>query len=112
MLSGMYRWRKLDETARAEEMKRRQVARLPMHSPRHHDGGRRMYLVTAACYEHRPHIGFSAERMDEFSGQLRTVVSDSCERLDAWVVLPNHYHILVLTGALPDFLKALGKLHG
>jgi putative transposase len=108
----MYRWRKMNDAKRAEEMKRRQVARLPMHSPRHHDGGRRVYLVTSACYEHHPHIGFTDERMDDFSGRLRAVASEFCERLDAWAVLPNHYHILVLTGRLPDFLKALGRLHG
>ena len=110
-LRCMYRWRKLTDEQRALEMKRRQVARLPMHSPRHHDGGRRVYLVTAACYEHRPHIGFSDERMDRFADALRSLVAAHCERLDAWVVLPNHYHVLVLTHDLPGFLKDLGRLH-
>ena len=108
----MYRWRKMTDDERAGEMKRRQVGRLPMHSPRHHDGGRRAYLVTAACYEHRPFIGFSDERMDTFSANLHSSVAECCERLDAWAVLPNHYHVLVLTNNLPEFLKALGKLHG
>ena len=83
----MYRWRKMSDDQRALEMKHRQIARLPMHSPRHHDGGRRVYLVTAACYEHRPHIGFSDERMDRFAASLRSLIADHCERLDAWVVL-------------------------
>ena len=108
----MYRWRKMNDAERAEEMERRRVARLPMHSPRHHDGGRRVYLVTSTCYEHRPHIGFADERMDDFSGRLCSVVGECCERIDAWAVLPNHYHILVFTGGLPDLLKALGRLHG
>jgi putative transposase len=108
----MYRWRKMNDTERADETKRRQMLRLPMHSPRHHDGGRRVYLITAACYEHRPFIGCSEQRMDDFSGKLLSVAENHCEKIDAWVVLPNHYHLLALTDGLPELLKSLGKLHG
>ena len=108
----MSRWRKMSEDERKQELKRRQIARHPMHSPRHYDSGRRIYLVTAACYEHRPHIGFSDARMDHFADTLRSLIADHCERLDAWVVLPNHYHVLVLTDDLTGFLKQLGRMHG
>ena len=108
----MYRWRRMSEEQKQAEMRRRQIERMPMHSPRHYDGGRRTYLVTAACYEHRPHIGWSTARMDEFSATLLSVLEEDCERVDAWVVLPNHYHILVVTGILPELLTSLGKLHG
>jgi len=108
----MYRWRKMADEERAQEMKRRQIARHPMHSPKHYDGGRRVYLVTAACYEHRPHIGFSDERMNHFADTLGSLITDHCERLDAWVVLPNHYHVLVLTDDISGLLKKLGRLHG
>jgi putative transposase len=108
----MYRWRSMNQEQQATEIKRREIARLPMHSSRHHDGGRRVYLVTAACYEHHPHIGWSDRRMDDFSVALRSVIAEKCERLDAWVALPNHYHVLVLTGSLPELLFSLGRLHG
>lgn len=108
----MYRWRKMTDAERVLEMKHREISRLPMHSPRHHDGGRRVYLVTAACYEHRPFIGFNDERMDAFSDNLKTLIAGQCERLDAWAVLPNHYHVLVLTNDLSGLLKQLGRLHG
>ena len=49
----------MTDDERGREMKRREMARRPMHSPRHYDSGRRVYLVTAACYEHQSHIGFS-----------------------------------------------------
>ena len=108
----MYRWRTLNDEQKLTERKRRQAARLPMHSPRHHDGGRRVYLITAACYEHQNHIGWSDRRMDDFSEALLTAVGEFCERIDAWVVLPNHYHILALTAAIPELLSSMGRLHG
>jgi putative transposase len=50
--------------------------------------------------------------MDGFAAALLAVAAGYCERVDAWVVLPNHYHILVCSGRILDLLKALGKLHG
>lgn len=108
----MYRWRKMTPEQRDEELKFRQLSRHPLHSPVHHDSGRRFYLITAACYEHRPHIGFSESRMDDFSKSLLSIFHGHGETVDAWIVLPDHYHALVLAPAVLDLLKALGKLHG
>ena len=108
----MYRWRKMSDDERALELKRRQASHRPLHSPAHYQTETKVYLVSAACYEHHPHIGWSELRLDDFSGALQSQVGACCERIDGWVVLPNRYHVLVCGGEILDLLKALGRLHG
>jgi putative transposase len=108
----MYRWRKMSAEQRLIEMKRRQAAGLPMHSPRHCEASTNVYLISASCYEHRPHIARSDQRLDEFSEALTQTAMANCERIDAWVVLPNHHHLLVCCQNVLDLLRSLGKHHG
>lgn len=84
----------------------------PWHSLRHLDSGKGGYLITAACFNHRPHIGISADRMSGFTRAWLEVLDTHCSRVAAWVVLPNHYHALVVTEAVLKLLAALGRLHG
>ena len=48
--------------------------------------------------------------MAEFEAEL--LVSILAEQIFAWVVLPNHYHVLVHAPDLQGSLKSLGLLHG
>ena len=111
-LQLMYRWRKMSPEQRQETVARRKLQHHPQHSPRHHGDGKGLYLVTATCYEHHPWIGASDKRMDCFSAELLEVLANHTQRVDAWVVLPNHYHAVVLTESCPALLRELGKLHG
>jgi putative transposase len=108
----MYRWRKMGPEQRQETLARRKLQHHPKHSPLHHKAGKGLYLVTATCYEHQPWIGASDERMDHFSTELLKVFGKHTIRIDAWVILPNHYHAVVLTESCPALLRELGKLHG
>jgi len=108
----MYRWRKMNADQRKETLARRKLQHHPQHSPRHHKEGKGLYLITATCYEHRPWICASDLRMDQFSSALLEVLANHAMRIDAWVVLPNHYHALVLTDSCPALLRELGRLHG
>jgi putative transposase len=108
----MYRWRKISPGQRDETLSNRKQQKQPWHSPRHHKEGKGLYLITSTCYEHKPWIGVSDERMDRFSTELLETLGAHVGRLDAWVVLPNHYHALVLTDSCPALLQALGKFHG
>ena len=83
-----------------------------MHSPHHLDSGQRHYLITAACFEHAPHIGHSVGRMNAFAEEWLAVLDGHTIRVLAWVVLPNHYHALVATSEVLALLETLGKLHG
>jgi putative transposase len=108
----MYRWRRLTEEDRQEVLVQRRNLGHPIHSPKHIDSGKRYYHITAACFEHRPHIGLSTERMNRFLGDWLNVLHASCEHVNAWVLLPNHYHALVRTDQVLNLLKELGLLHG
>lgn len=108
----MYRWRKMSPEQRRETLARRKLQNHPNHSLRHHQEGKGLYLVTATCYEHQPWIGTSDERMDRFSSDLLEILGNRTTRIDAWVLLPNHYHAVVLTDSCPALLRDLGRLHG
>ncbi len=83
-----------------------------MHSPPHEDRGNRDYHISAACYEHKPFIGFSPERMAAFEQELIAVFLENHNLVFAWCVLPNHYHALIKAEHIETTLKGLGNLHG
>ncbi len=112
MPSTPYRWRKLSEHDRKAVLADRLRRGRPAHSPRHVDSGQRHYHLTAACFEHQPHIGKTQERMSEFSHQLLDLLLTHASQVNAWVLLPNHYHVLAHTGDVLAVLKAVGRLHG
>lgn len=108
----MYRWRQLNEQQRRELVAFRSFNGRPWHSPEHRESQNGRYLLTAACFAHRNIIGKSPERMSEFATELLADVETCAQEIYAWCVLPNHYHVLVLTRVLPSLLNAIGKLHG
>jgi len=108
----MYEWRKMTPAQREEILNLRQKSLRPWHSPPHQAGESGVYHITAACYEHKPLIGLTPERMNTFAEKLCDSVAGAGVELHAWSVLPNHYHLLVTAPDLKNFMSALGKLHG
>ena len=108
----MYQWRKLTEDERKALLAQRRECGHPMHSPPHYVGESGYYHLSAACYEHKPLIGNSSDRMADFSRALLDVLLASGASCDAWCVLPNHYHALVKTDGLERTIADLGRLHG
>ena len=108
----MYLWRQLNEQQRRELVAFRSFNGRPWHSPPHRESQNGRYLFTAACFEHRHIIGGSPQRMADFQGVLTRTFETHCEEIYAWCVLPNHYHVLALTRALPELLDAIGQMHG
>lgn len=106
----MYDWRRMTPAQREEVLKQRQTARRPWHTPPHPMGGAGEFHLTAACYEHRSLIGHSAARMDEFAEHLLDALAGFEVR--AWCLLPNHYHVSLVTQDLKATLASLGRLHG
>ena len=107
-----YRWRTLTDEEREEVLEQRSLRCHPTHSPHHIDSGNRSYHLTAACFEHRAHLGHSPERMNAFMVDWLDVLQGRSEKVVAWVLLPNHYHALVHTDRVLELLAALGRLHG
>ncbi len=108
----MYLWRKLTPNQREEVLALRQKNIQPWHNPRHRIGDTGRYLLTSACYEHKPVIGFSPARMETFSAMLVEILQTTCDEINAWCVLPNHYHVVLYTRNLADTLAAVGRIHG
>jgi len=110
---SMYRWRRMTDDQRAAVMQQRKNERRPWHSPPHYESdATTYYMITAACYEHRPVIRRSPQRMLEFETRLLEAMKDGSRALFAWNVLPNHYHILFETLSVKSILMELGRLHG
>ncbi len=109
----MYRWRTWTEEQRQIIYRERFERNYPHHSPAHlvsdHTS---IYLVTAACYEHRPLIGATEQRIVDFTLQLYDLIHARSRFVFAWVVLPNHYHFLADIPDLFGMLGALGQNHG
>jgi putative transposase len=108
-----YLWRQLTSKQRDELLAWRKANRRPWHSPPHRPNfGHLNFHISAACYEHAPHIGWSPQRMDEFSATLLEVFAQYATCTHSWCVLPNHYHALVETPNVLRLLHELGRCHG
>jgi putative transposase len=111
--TSMYRWRRWTPEQREQVLKERRAKNHPDHSPAHVCSDlTTYYLITAACYEHQPHIGYSDQRLAAFCDELCCLFRKSTRQLFEWVVLPNHYHALVDSTDILGLLKCLGQLHG
>lgn len=110
----MYKWRKMTAQQRAETLLERRESGSPWHSIPFRDSGEACYLLTATCFEHRPVLGHSRERMDRFTKNLISLCeeSESIEQLFAFAILPNHYHLLCYSNHISSAKRDLGKLHG
>lgn len=109
----MYNWRKLSEENREYVLAERKARQFPWHAPPHFDyEGEKTFIVTAACFEHKPIIGRSSLRMAECEHELLRISHHVATDVFAWSVLPNHYHLLLRTAQIYELLGLLGKFHG
>jgi putative transposase len=109
----MYKWRKMSKEERAKILAERKGRKLPWHAPPHWEyEGEIRFIVTAACYEHKPVIGFSSERMAECETEILNACNELGATVYAWCVLPNHYHLLIQTDKIKQVRKRLGDFHG
>jgi putative transposase len=106
-----YEYRKLTPEEREEIVNSRRSQGYPLHAPPHPFRGAGAYLISAANFEHCP-IMDSPERRTEFEAQLLNSIQEIAQDLIAWVVLPNHYHVLISIQSLDDVSVALKHLHG
>ncbi|MCS7352365.1 MAG: hypothetical protein RMM10_12785, partial [Anaerolineae bacterium] len=93
---AVYDYRRMTPEQREEILRERKARGLPLHEPPHFYGEGGEFLITAACYEHK-HLFEGPENLS----MLTETVLHNIERAGltclAWVFLPNHYHLLVLT---------------
>jgi putative transposase len=101
----MYEYRTLTPEQRMEVVKQRVDRGFPPHAPPHPVQNQRFYLLTATCFEHKPIMQSEARRQQVLDLVFEVFINNGIE-IRAWVVLPNHYHLLVY---LENF-KLLGSL--
>jgi len=109
----MYDYRGLTIQQRQELLRQRRKKGYPPHSPPHTMRDQSVYLITASCFEHSCHMGPSNPgRRSEFLSLLfEKIIGQEIEIL-GWVILPNHYHLLVKVDEFETIGKTIRALHG
>ncbi len=106
-----YEYRRLTPEQHEAVRGQRIAAGYPLHAPPHpfRDEGR--YLITAVNFEHAPLMADLSRRTD-FETQLHTALNDIAAEVYGWVILPNHYHVLIGVTSLDLVSATLKQLHG
>ena len=109
----MYDYRKWNREKQVAALKERVARGFPLHSPPHVPEPDAYRIITGACFEHKPILEGYGLRLKWFEQQLLDHLRRKNQsRVAAWVVLPNHYHVLVNIPDIKSFTKAQGQLHG
>ncbi len=105
----MYNYRKLNDSQKEEVLSYRRFVQLPLHEPPHYfDDVNKIYILSAANFEHR-HIMDTPEKRKYFESILLNAIS-AIGQLYAWCILPNHYHLLVKVNLIV-FSETISKIH-
>ena len=106
-----YEYRSLTTQEQKEIVKQRRERGYPLHSPPHPYRCEGYYLITAANYNHQP-VMDAPQRRTDFEYRLLQILQDAEIEIAGWVILPNHYHVLVGVHALEQITVVLRQLHG
>ncbi|KAA3612302.1 MAG: transposase [Calditrichaeota bacterium] len=107
----MYESRKLSERERKALIELRKSHRLPWHSPPRFIKQDRIYMISAACFEHQQIINATPDRLEKFTVALLEFLNECCEKLYLWVVLPNHYHFVAHILDLDKYSRKVQPFH-
>ncbi len=69
------------------------------------------YMLTAATYQ-KQCVFHTSSQKEILRDQLHELVREFHLVLRAWVILDNHYHLLLKTHVGKDLFKFFGRLHG
>lgn len=107
----MYEYRRLTSEQRKQLVKDRLARGSPPHSPPHPVRLKTCYLLTAACYEHECHMGSEKRRRQLLDKLFEQFISAGME-IRAWVILPNHYHLLANISNFDQLGHLFHLVHG
>lgn len=105
----MYEYRKMTPAQKARVVTDRKANGYPWHATPHF-GGQGAYMVSASCYEHRNVLCSSARLIEYADVLLRGIEEELGGAVRAWVVLPNHYHLVVHVD-LRAFGRWIARIH-
>ncbi|MEM8677820.1 MAG: transposase [Planctomycetota bacterium] len=107
----VYDYREWTTARRRRALAERRAQGFPLHRPPHLQVGDIYRIVTAACFEHQALLA-GAKRLGWFEARLLAHLQEQGVATAAWVVLPNHYHVLALIPDIQGLARAQGQLHG
>jgi len=96
---------------RAAVIAHRRERGYPLHAPPHPHREAGWYFLTAANFQHKP-VMRASDRRDEFEFRLIDVFRSVDADIGGWVILPDHYHILVGVSSLNVVSGLVRRLHG
>ena len=106
----MYRYRGLTPEEKTEILQQRHLSGFPPHAPPHLHDIEGWFLITVATYEHKQYFQTDEERT-WILGELRKELQALNISISGWVVLPNHYHLLVKRQPLSVISKPLRRVY-
>lgn len=107
----MYVYRKLTPEQRVKLVEERLAKGYPPHSPPHPVQNAEFYHITVSCFEHKSRINTEERRQQILNIIFNKFILDGIE-IDAWVVLPNHYHLLVRNINISRLSVLFRSIHG
>ena len=107
----MYEYRAMTPEQRKAAIEERERRGYPWHRPPHPETAGQYRIVTGTCFEHRKHLN-DRERLEWFENELLEKLKAMGRPCAAWVVLPNHYHVLPEIEDFRGFNAKMGQLHG
>lgn len=106
----MYLYRTLTPEQKAEVLRQRRARGYPLHEPPHLHKAEGWFLITTATYEHKHHFSSEEDRVSLFD-ELMNELQPAGIACSGWVILPNHYHILVQCKPLERISQPLRRVH-
>ncbi len=107
-----YEYRRVSPGEQAEIVENRRKRGYPFHAPPHPYRGSGWYLLTGTNFEHTS-LMHTSDRRDEFEKRLIDAFHSIDAEIAGWVILPNHYHILVVgVESFDNVSVVLKRLHG
>jgi putative transposase len=107
----MYDFRKMTPSQRQRVTADRKTNRRPWHAPPHFtDGGPNVYMISAACFEHKRIMETPRRRTEFMEAMLNGLDAVVQADVRAWLVGPNHYHLLIQAD-LAAFAGWIARLH-
>jgi len=82
-----------------------------MHHPPHIYLDESWYIITASTLNHTPFLA-SGRAKALVRDKLKELIREFNITLRAWVILDNHYHLLLKTYLGKDLSRFFGRLHG
>ena len=107
----MHEHRKLKTGSNEQPTEQHACRKHALHQPAHIELDNTLYLLTAACYKHGAYID-TAERRNTVRNMLLDELDQHGCRVYAWVVVPNHYHVLVQVSRFADLPIVFRRIHG